>query len=210
MQLQIMADRSKTTSRGFTLLELMVVLVIMGILATQVVTAFTSPATKVKGAAFNMRSDFNLARAEAVNRNSNILVDFVFDTDLDGDGDADDGYWICLDDDDSSSCEAGDTTIRKVTLPDEVEFYDTDYTGGPAVEPGGGSLTVEDGVDFTADRFAMQPNGTSNKGGTVYIYTPEPDGTGMQVPPYAVVVSPTTGRVRLSIWKTASSTWSTK
>ena len=59
-------------------MELMVVMVIVGILATSVVFMFADPTAKVKAAAFEMRGDFNLARAEAVRRNENILVDFVF------------------------------------------------------------------------------------------------------------------------------------
>ena len=65
-------------NRGFSLVELMVVMVIVGILATSVVFMFADPTAKVKAAAFEMRGDLNLARAEAVRRNENILVDFVF------------------------------------------------------------------------------------------------------------------------------------
>jgi hypothetical protein len=39
---------------------------------------FTDPTAKVKAAAFEMRGDFNLARGEAVRRNQDILVDFLF------------------------------------------------------------------------------------------------------------------------------------
>ena len=65
-------------NRGFSLTELMVVLVIVGILAIGVVFMFADPTAKVKAAAFEMRGDLNLARAEAVKRNENILVDFIF------------------------------------------------------------------------------------------------------------------------------------
>jgi len=66
------------SNRGFSLTELMVVLVIVGILAIGVVFMFADPTAKVKAAAFEMRGDLNLARAEAVKRNENILVDFIF------------------------------------------------------------------------------------------------------------------------------------
>lgn len=67
-----------TYNRGFSFVELMVVLVIIGILASGAVFMFSDPTAKVKAAAFEMRGDFNLARAEAVRRNEGILVQFVF------------------------------------------------------------------------------------------------------------------------------------
>jgi len=62
---------------GFTLIEVLVVMVIVGILATGVVFMFADPTAKVKAAAFEMRGDFNLARSEAVRRNADILIEFV-------------------------------------------------------------------------------------------------------------------------------------
>ncbi|MEJ2270434.1 MAG: alanine--tRNA ligase-related protein, partial [Desulfobulbaceae bacterium] len=62
---------------------MLVVMVIVGILAIGVVFMFADPTAKVKAAAFEMRGDLNLARAEAVRRNDNILVDFVFTAEAD-------------------------------------------------------------------------------------------------------------------------------
>jgi prepilin-type N-terminal cleavage/methylation domain-containing protein len=62
---------------GFTLVEVLVVMVIVGILATGVVFMFADPTAKVKAAAFELLGDFNLARAEAVRRNGNILIQFT-------------------------------------------------------------------------------------------------------------------------------------
>ena len=56
-------------NRGFSLVELMVVMVIVGILATSVVFMFADPTAKVKAVAFEMRGDFNLARGVAVKEN---------------------------------------------------------------------------------------------------------------------------------------------
>lgn len=69
--------QSCKNNQGFTLIELMVVMTIVGILALGVVFMFADPTAKVKAAAFEMRGDFNLARAEAVRRNESILIEFV-------------------------------------------------------------------------------------------------------------------------------------
>ena len=66
-------------NRGFSLVELMVVMVIVGILATGVVFMFADPTAKVKAAAFNMLGDLNRARSEAVSRNEDVLVEFLND-----------------------------------------------------------------------------------------------------------------------------------
>ena len=199
--------------RGYSLLELLVVLVIIGILATQVVFMLSSADSKAKGAAFNMRSDFNLARAEAVNRNQNVLVDFVFNSDttyVDASGTRD-GYRICLDDDVSGTCTGGDTNIKDVLFTELVQFYDAAGVDGPTVDINGDPWVVGDGVTFTADNFQMQPNGTSNKAGTIYAYVPNGgDPTDMEAPPYAVIVGATTGRVRLLRWNLSSTAWTSK
>ena len=64
-------------NRGYTLMELSVVMVIVCILASGVVYMFSNPTAKVKDAAFNLLADLNLARAEAVKQNHDVLVDFI-------------------------------------------------------------------------------------------------------------------------------------
>ena len=71
--------KTEYSANGFTLVELMVVLVVVGILATGIVFMFNNPIAKVKAEAFDMRGSFNLARAEAVSRNTDVLIDFVND-----------------------------------------------------------------------------------------------------------------------------------
>ena len=129
--------------RGFSLVELMVILVIIGILAVGVVFMFADPTAKVKAAAFEIRGDFNLARAEAVRRNQNILIQFV-DTakvtcgretpadfadcfDL---GDTSQGYVICVDENLDNDCSDEGTNatdleervIKTVIFGDGVKY----------------------------------------------------------------------------------------
>ncbi len=225
-------------SSGFTLLELMIVLVIIGILATQVVTGWNSPISKLKTAAFNMRTDFNLARGEAAKRNENVVVDFFRKgDDVDGLGvfAANDGYRLCVDENGDGVCTSADVAIdagaqlKEVVFRDEVRLYDRFVAApdGPGVKA---TDTVPapawDGIciSFSAERFEMQPDGTSNKAGSVYLYAPDieelaalpapdvatPDPADViRAAPMAVVVS-TVGRVRLSRWRPDLDAWSSK
>jgi prepilin-type N-terminal cleavage/methylation domain-containing protein len=191
---------------GFTLLELIVVMVIVGILATQVIFALTSDVTKVKGAAFQMRSDFNLARSEAVNRNQDVIVTFQKG--------AVDGYRLWIDDDPAGGpgfyTAGADTLIKEMTFDGRVQFYDTATVNGPpfdgavsgeATNPDGGS----DGVSFGADNFTMENEGTSNKNGTVYLYVPDSANPAV----FAAILG-NNYRVRLVRWRTDLSAWSKK
>ncbi len=205
--------KQRQAEKGFSLIELMVVVTIVGFLASQSIMEFTSPRNKVKASVMSMRADFNLARAEAINRNTPIRIDFLFNTDIDSDGDADDGYWICVDNAGGPGCDAADITIKKTAFVDEVEFYDVDLqsVGGPNCPPEGPALTFPmDGVTFTNNFYEIQPDGTTagNKDGIVYAYIPGGT-TGMKVAPFAVVVS-TTNRNRVRMWNKDSHAWTTK
>ena len=68
------------TSPGFTLVEVIVVMVIVAILATGVVFMFSNPNSKVKGQTFTLLGDLNRARSEAVSENIDVGVSFRFGT----------------------------------------------------------------------------------------------------------------------------------
>jgi len=199
--------------KGFSLNELLVVISIVGLLASPAIMEFTSPRNNVKASIMNMRADFNLARAEAINRNQDVRIDFKFDTDIDSDGDVDDGYIICVDNAGGTGCDAADIILKKSAFVTGVKFYDVDLrsVGGPNITPAGDALNFPmDGVTFSGNNFSMESDGTTagNKAGTVYLYIPGGP-TGMRVAPYAVVVS-TKGRIRVRLWHKDSLAWSTK
>ncbi len=212
--------REDNGAGGYTLLELLVVIVIIGILAVQVITGFNSPVSKLKSAAFNLRSDFNYARSEAVNRNTNVGIQFVFGTDLDGDGDSDDGYIIWVDSNGDGAYDIGtESVLKTVAFNDAVRYYNLNATKGPMVDATDAHSAMDmadgsdddDGVSFTSDRYVWQPDGTPNKGGTVYIYVPSPNNAAtMLADPFAVVVSPTTGRIQMVRWHSSSNSWASK
>lgn len=197
---------------GFSLIELLVVISIVGLLASQVIMEFTSPRNNVKASIMNMRADFNLARSEAINRNQDVRIDFLSDADIDGDNDVDDGYIICVDNAGGPGCDPADIILKKSAFVTGVKFYDVDLrsVGGPDCTTDGSSLTVTDGITFSGNNFSMQSDGTTagNKAGTVYVYIPGGT-TGMKVAPYAVVVS-TKARIRVRLWRKDLLAWSTK
>jgi prepilin-type N-terminal cleavage/methylation domain-containing protein len=201
----------KTSSKGFTLVELSVVMVIACILATGVVFMFTDPTAKVKGVAFSLLTDLNLARSEAVNRNQDVLVDFTLGTR--------DGYLVCFDTDSDKDCndELPENVIKNVLFRREVQFYDCTSAppypeNGPSRTPSGTNLAGKNGLIFGGPVYIKwQPDGTSGDNGSIIIYHPASENP-QQVKgnPYAAVISSAaTGRMRLMRWRKQSG-WSKK
>jgi len=198
-------------SPGFTLIELMVVMVIACILATGVVFMYSNPTAKVKGVAFSILGDFNLARSEAVNRNEDVLIDFTLGNE--------DGYRICLDRDSDKDCsdETIEDVIKEVTFREEVQFYDCTSAppfpvNGPTKTPAGTTLAGKKGLIFGGPAYIkLQPDGTSSDNGSIIIYHPA-SGNPQKVRgnPYAAVISSaSTGRIRLMRWRKDTG-WSKK
>jgi prepilin-type N-terminal cleavage/methylation domain-containing protein len=170
-------------NRGFSLVELLVVMVIVGILATSVVFMFADPTAKVKAAAFDMRGHFNLARAEAVRRNENILVQFVGSAKESCSktnfadcfaGGSFQGYVICFNENpliDDDCMDEGDTAaeieekiIKTVLFQDAVKYYAFEATlpaapSGPNTVPGGVAnlLKNNNGITFGEATIADIP-----------------------------------------------------
>jgi prepilin-type N-terminal cleavage/methylation domain-containing protein len=201
----------KAPSPGFTLVELAVVMVIVCILAISVVSMRINPTAKVKGAAFNLLADLNLARSEAVNRNRDVLVDFSLGHR--------DGYLLCLDTDSDQDCndEAPDAIIKEVLFSEEVQFYDCSSAppyplGGPTKTPAGTDLAGKKGLIFGGPNYIKwQPDGTSSDNGSIIVYLPAPaDPMLVTGDPYAAVISSgATGRIRLMRWRRKGG-WSRK
>lgn len=220
--------------KGFSLVELMVVLVIVGILATGVVMSFLNPTAKVKAAAFEARGDFNLARAEAVRRNDDILIDFVTSAQETCSADTPasfaqcfaggnlHGYVICFDegtvndcsDEGATAADLEEKVIKTALFNENVKYYDIGATApanGPPTAPSGDALTSNNGITFASDFFSMNNNGTSSDAGAVVIYYPA--GTEIRGKPYAIEINNvSTGNVRLQRWRAEwdGGTWSTK
>jgi prepilin-type N-terminal cleavage/methylation domain-containing protein len=197
--------------QGFTLVELSVVMVIVCILATSAVYMYINPTAKVKGAAFSLLTDLNFARSEAVNRNQDVLIDFIL-------GDRD-GYIICEDMDADKDCddEPSENIIKKVVFRKEVQFYNCltapPYPdGGPTKTPSGTKLAGKNGLIFGGPNYLKwQPDGTSGDNGSMIMYHPSPENSQKVLgDPYAAVISSAaTGRIRLMRWRQENG-WSKK
>lgn len=205
------ALKSRVYERGFSLIELCVLMALVCILATGVVYMFSNPTAKVRGVMFNILADLNFARSESVGRNQDILIDFTFGKR--------DGYIICLDTDEDRDCndELAEDIIKKVLFRKEVKFYDCGSAppfplNGPTRTPSGTTLAGKNGLIFGGPNYIKwQPDGTSGDNGSIIIYHPASDDP-QQVKgsPYAAVISSAaTGRIRLMRWNNGNG-WSRK
>jgi len=200
-------------NNGFTLVELMVVVIIVLLVSFMTIGAFSSAEVRVRGLVFNMMSDFNLARSTAVRLSREVLVEMVSRGDIDDDGQLqlEDGYLICLDTDEDGNCDLADQLIREALLGEDLEYYDADIPAptGPDRKVTGAAWTVGgNGISFSGDRFIMKPNGVSSKAGTIYVFSPGGK-DGIRGGPLALVLN-RIGRMRISRWHANVGEWRTK
>jgi len=189
---------------GFSLVELIIVVVIMGILAGYVTYNLSSGSTKLKTYVFNTKAQFHKAKFEAIKRNRNVYIDFDFSP---ADGAIDNGYTIWTDEDNNGGYSGADTIIDTILFDNGVEIYTSLHPEEPGASNNGpDTSSINDGVSAASDRIIMRPNGRSENG-TVYIYLPRSatDNT-ISAGPWAIITN-TVGRIRVDEWK--SSGWVT-
>lgn len=187
-------------SRGFSLIELMIVTVILGILGVMVGVYINSADAKLRSFAFNLGSRFKQAKFEAVKRSQNVYLDFDQDGDL-----VYNSYTIWVDNDPSDGVFGVEDEIvgaGSVAFEPGVEIYHSTapvISGGPGND-GPGTKNVGTGFT-TVTKFKFQPNGDSING-TVYFYFASGGAGGKVVAagPWAIT-SNTVGRMTLDEWR---------
>ncbi len=198
--------------QGFSLIELMFVVAILGILSITIGVQINSAKTKLKTFVFNVKTRFNQAKFESIKTGRNVYLDFDFD-DVGG---IDNRFTIWVDQNGDGDYDAGDGDVIVGT---PVVFDNQATTGrhGPEIyrgvgvypyggpkDPNGGpnSSAIDDGVTVAGDRFLFKPSGDGGAGGTVYFYFPMGPTSQKEVKsgPFAIIVN-AVGRVRVVEWK---------
>ena len=184
--------------KGFTLIELMVVVAITALIAGFTVAEINSTSYKLKSAARTLRAKMQQARLLAVKENCNVFVDF----DLDGGGTIDSFYTLWRDLDNDNTYDTGEL-IETVTLPNNISFGAVaSGDGGPSKSASGTtSIPSSTIISFSGDSIRFSPQGTGSNG-WAYLHAPNKDSAGT----YAVG-SNNVGRVQTRYWATNGGAW---
>lgn len=128
-------DRPLQGSRqegGFTLLELIVTISILTVLTSIAIPNFLSwfPRLRLKEASTELLSDMYQAKAQAVKRNKNVVIDFdtVSCSPLVPNGKG--SYKIFIDDDKDNTLDASETTLKERFMPKDVALCSENETFG--------------------------------------------------------------------------------
>ncbi len=177
--------------KGFTLIELMVTVSVLGILAAIAVPAFSQwlPRYRLKNAARDIYSNMQLAKLGAIKQNSDwaIHLDETSNT-----------YRVCSSDGGDGDWTDGDETVEKtVNLPD----YESGvaYGHGNATKEVTGGSFDSGGTTYSGDVALFKPRGTSN-GGYVYIENNKNNAS------FAVGTS-SFGAIQLKKWNNSTGDW---
>ncbi len=192
-------DRKSISEKGYTLVELMVVVAITAIIAGFTMTEINSTSNKLRNTAQTLRAKMQQAKLLAVKENLNVFVDF----DLDGTGGIDSFYTLWRDDDNNNAYSASEL-IEKVALPNDISFGAVAKAdGGPdkSASNSGSTAPTSNIVSFSGDSIRFSPQGMGSQG-WAYLHAPNNDSAGTHA-----VGSNNVGRIQSRYWATNGSTW---
>ncbi len=198
-------DKGVLGFQGFSMIELMIVVAILGILGVVVGVYINTADAKLRSFAFNVGSRFKQAKFEAIKNGFNVYLDFDLNNDNAIDGNS---FTIWSDNNkDGNYDPPGEKVGADVVFPEGTEIYDpADASGGPPDidgAPASSVLTdIFNGVADSGDlRIRFTPGGAAENA-TVYIYSPRLTGGGKKVAagPWAIIVN-SVGRIQLAEWK---------
>ena len=195
-----MPKKKSVAERGFTLIELMVVVAITALIAGLTVAEINSTSYKLKSAARTLRAKMQQARLLAVKEDCNIYVDF----DLDGIGGVNPSYALWRDGDNDGTYDAPVELLETVALPDDLAFGAvSNANGGPGASPSPTSTVAPpaDGISYSGDQLCFDSRGTSSNA-WAYLQAPNKDSTGT----YAVGTN-NVGRIQTRYWATNGGAW---
>lgn len=132
---------------GFSLVELVIVIAIFGILASFAVPSYQQMIenTKIKTATDAILSGFQIARAEAVKRNTNVQLEF-------GAGSA---WTVCVSPAGGGACSGNTIESRKSSEGSSTDVSVVASVAGPYVFNGFGILTSPGAVTIDIDNAAL-------------------------------------------------------
>ncbi len=206
-------DKSSISEKGYTLVELMVVVVIIAVVAGLTMGEINSSSYRLKGAAQTLRAKMQQAKLLSVKENCKVYVDF---------DPSDDGVpgsyalWMDMsgnnDYNDATSDNNGDGVtnaddeelIEAVTLPQNIAFGAVNSgAGGPdkSASNSGSTAPTTNIISFSGDRLRFSPLGTGSQG-WAYLFSPSNDAAGT----YAIG-SNNVGRIQTRKWVTNGSKW---
>ena len=201
-------EKKSVAEKGFTLVELMVVVAITALIAGFTIAEINSTSHKLKSAARTLHAKMQQAKLLAVKENCYTYIDFDLNP---ADNTIDQSYTLWRDIINTATTTELNTyngtteLIETILLPTEISFGAVAAgDGGPnkSASNTGSTAPPTDGISIgTATRFRFSPQGTGYNG-WAYLHAPNKDSSGT----YAVG-SNNVGRTQSRYWVTNGGTW---
>ena len=128
----IVPNRKSQHEDGYTLIEVLMTIAIFTVLVSIAVPSFLHwmPGIRLKDASTALLSDMYRAKAEAIKRNQNVVVQFSTVNCSPSVPGGQGNYLIFIDENDNNTFDASETSLLQRFMPDEVALCSEDETFG--------------------------------------------------------------------------------